>query len=186
MEPHQLIVLTPAGELDPSIAIAACRAGAVGVLDLEYAAVLGGIAETASRLTQYGGHEFGTLVSADDDPILSTLLALPARPAWIILTGPNCDGLSAAIRRCRDAAIPVMREVTSLEEESKSVEAGIAGIILKGHESGGRVGADTSFVLVQKWRRFADRHKLNLPFWVRGGIGPNTAAACVRAGAHGV
>ena len=37
MEPRDLIVLTPSGAADPSLAIAACRAGAWGVLDLEHA-----------------------------------------------------------------------------------------------------------------------------------------------------
>src|SRR5438874_1759570 len=52
--------------------------------------------------------------------------------------------------------------------------------------AGGRVGADTSFVLIQKWRQHADRTGTKLPFWVHGGIGPNTAAACLAAGARGV
>ena len=47
-------------------------------------------------------------------------------------------------------------------------------------------GAETSFVLIQKWRQYAERHRITLPFWVRGGIGPNTAAACLAAGAAGV
>ena len=40
MEPHDLIVLTPTGGADPSLAIAACRAGAWGVLDLEHTSPL--------------------------------------------------------------------------------------------------------------------------------------------------
>ena len=45
---------------------------------------------------------------------------------------------------------------------------------------------DTSFVLLQKWRQFADKNALTVPFWVRGGIGANTAAACLAGGARGV
>jgi acyl transferase domain-containing protein/NAD(P)-dependent dehydrogenase (short-subunit alcohol dehydrogenase family)/NAD(P)H-dependent flavin oxidoreductase YrpB (nitropropane dioxygenase family)/acyl carrier protein len=186
MEPHHLIVLTPAGDIDPTIAIAACRAGAVGVLDLEYVRVSDGIAEAASRLARFGGPAYGVLIRADDGDLLSTLLALPVRPARIVLTGPHGDGLSTSIQQCRNAGVQVLREVIDLEAVREAVEAGIAGVILKGQEAGGRVGADTSFVLVQMWRRYADRHGVNIPFWVRGGIGPNTAAACARAGAQGV
>src|SRR5438270_170381 len=36
MEPSDLIILTPPGVSDPALAIAACRAGAMGTLDLEF------------------------------------------------------------------------------------------------------------------------------------------------------
>lgn len=38
LESSDIIVLTSPGACDPSIAIAACRAGARGVLDLEFCA----------------------------------------------------------------------------------------------------------------------------------------------------
>jgi NAD(P)H-dependent flavin oxidoreductase YrpB (nitropropane dioxygenase family) len=186
MEPHQLMVLTPAGALDPSLAIAACRAGAVGVLDLEFGASRDAAADALARVRRFAGPGFGVLVRADDDETISLLLIDPARPARVILAGPDCPGLDQSARRLREAGIESVREVTSLGEALAAVGAGIDGVVLKGHEAGGRVGADTSFVLVQKWRQHADRSALQLPFWVRGGVGPNTAAACLAAGARGV
>ena len=60
-------------------------------------------------------------------------------------------------------------------------EAGFDALIVSGHESGGRCGAESSFVLLQGALAESD-----LPVWVRGGVGPNVAAGCVAAGASGV
>ena len=129
------------------------------------------------------GSDYGVLVHADDHHLIEILLTAKSRPAHIIIAGPPHDELSNTIRSFRDLHTEVLREATNVDEARAAIECGIAGVILKGYEAGGRVGADTSFVLVQKWRRYADHHGLTLPFWVRGGIGPNTAAACAAAGA---
>ena len=61
------------------------------------------------------------------------------------------------------------------------------GLILKGHEAGGRVGAETSFILLQRWRAHVERGgSAGLPVFVQGGVGPNSAAACAAGGATGV
>src|SRR5207249_5308908 len=54
-------------------------------------------------------------------------------------------------------------------------------LIVKGNESGGRVGEDTTFILFQ-----AVFPKVPLPVIVKGGIGLHSAAACLAAGATGV
>ena len=176
MDPHQLIVLTPPGTVDPSVAIAAYRAGAVGVLDLEFSGDSPTLTTALARLARFAGRGHSVLLRPDNHQLISLLLSTMPRPARVILAGPHCDELISAIRRFGDAAIEVLREVTSIDEARSTIETGIAGLILKGHEAGGRVGSDTSFVLVQKWRRFADLHDLTLPFWVRGGIGCDPSA----------
>ncbi|WP_161967675.1 type I polyketide synthase [Fimbriiglobus ruber] len=187
MEPRDLIVLTPASHLDPSLAIAACRAGAVGVLDLEFFSLHSvRVREVIDRLARFGGRGFGVQVSSDATELLTLLPTWPTKPTTVILAGADHPTLPETISRLREAGIEVLREATSLDESRRAREFGSNGLILKGHEAGGRVGPDTSFVLIQKWRRVADQTGVQIPFWVRGGVGPNTAAACLAAGARGV
>ena len=54
-------------------------------------------------------------------------------------------------------------------------------MILAGHEAGGVASEDSSFIFLQ-----AMAGRVEVPIWVRGGIGPHSAAGCVAAGAHGV
>src|SRR5207249_1017575 len=81
----------------------------------------------------------------------------------------------------------VLVEAVTLDEATLAEGLGADGVVLKGHEAGGRVGPETSFILLQRWRAHArtDRQK-SLPVWVQGGVGANTAAACLAAGAAGV
>jgi acyl transferase domain-containing protein/NAD(P)H-dependent flavin oxidoreductase YrpB (nitropropane dioxygenase family) len=72
-------------------------------------------------------------------------------------------------------------QVVSLEEALEAQRLGADGLILKGAESGGRVGAFNSFILLQQ-----THGRLALPFWAQGGMGPHGAAAAVLAGAQGV
>ncbi len=72
-------------------------------------------------------------------------------------------------------------EVTSLEEARVAVAGGADGLVAKGSESGGRVGDETTFVLLQRLAA-----ELTLPIYARGGIGLHTAAAVAAGGAAGV
>ena len=77
----------------------------------------------------------------------------------------------------------MIAEVTDLAEARAAAAAGAHGLIARGMESGGRVSALSSFVLLQQ---LAADATLGLPIWVAGGIGPRTAAACLIGGAAGV
>ena len=72
-------------------------------------------------------------------------------------------------------------QVVSAEEAERAQAAGADALIVKGAESGGRVGDDNTFILLQ---RLVDA--IQVPFWVQGGMGPHGAAAAVLAGARGV
>ena len=183
MEPRDLIVLTPSGAADPSLAIAACRAGARGVLDLEFASPPSAAAALA-RLARFAGDTFGAQLRPDSSDLFALLAEF--KPAHVILAGADHPALAARVAELKAAGIDVLREAVSVAEAKHAAELSVSGIILKGHEAGGRVGADTSFVLLQKWRQYAGKNGISLPFWVRGGIGANTAAACLAGGARGV
>ena len=65
--------------------------------------------------------------------------------------------------------------------ERVAIAAGAHGLIAKGCEAGGRIGDETTFVLVQRLAT-----ELGVPVWAAGGIGEHTAAACIAGGATGV
>src|SRR5262249_51616070 len=72
------LVLTPPGPPEPSLAIAACRAGARGFLDLEYAAPQPAL-EAVARLERFAGTPFGVKVGPGGAALLDRLLT--ARPS---------------------------------------------------------------------------------------------------------
>jgi acyl transferase domain-containing protein/NAD(P)H-dependent flavin oxidoreductase YrpB (nitropropane dioxygenase family) len=75
----------------------------------------------------------------------------------------------------------VLVEVRSLEEAEAAVGSGASGLIARGVETGGLVGDETTFVLLQQLVGSVD-----LPVWAAGGIGIHTAAAAIAGGAVGV
>ncbi|QJW93891.1 type I polyketide synthase [Frigoriglobus tundricola] len=184
MEPRDLIVSSPAGATDPSLVIAACRAGAWGVLDLEFSDLAAATAALA-RSARFVPGQFGVQLRADATHLFPLLSQF--KPARVILAGAaGTEDLAARVRDLKAANIGVLREAVSMAEARLAIDLGVSGLVLKGHEAGGRVGADTSFVLIQRWRQVAQKRSLAVPFWVRGGVGANTAAACLAAGARGV
>ncbi len=86
--------------------------------------------------------------------------------------------------------VPVLAEVCSVHEAALALDAGASGLIAKGQESGGLVGAESSFVLLQCVLALADERRCEsgrpVPVWCQGGIGLNTAAGACAGGAFGV
>ena len=72
-------------------------------------------------------------------------------------------------------------ECTNIDEARGALFYGADGLVAKGHEAGGHVGEETTFVLVQRFVQETSR-----PVWAYGGIGPHSAAACCAAGCAGV
>ena len=69
----------------------------------------------------------------------------------------------------------------SVDEAVAAQQAGADGIVAKGSEAGGRIGDETSFLLLAA----PVRRCLSKPFYAQGGVGLHTAAACQVAGASG-
>ena len=74
----------------------------------------------------------------------------------------------------------MLAQVTSLDDARRAIAAGARGLIAKGSEAGGRIGDETTFVLLQRLV------ELDVPVWAQGGIGEYTAAACIAGGATGI
>lgn len=78
--------------------------------------------------------------------------------------------------------IPIVFQVTSLQEAKEAERLGAKGIIVKGNEAGGLVGYESTFVLFQR----IIHEVQNIPIWVQGGIGIHNAAAFRALGATGI
>ncbi len=180
--------ISPEALSNPSLEIAAARAGAAGVLDVEYLDDCQAILSAVKTLRrQKGTLNFGIKCNIAQIRELSaalTALASPGQGNIVILTGAWDSGAAAlaqSVRDLRDRGLKVLAEVTSVEQGLVAQAAGADAVIAKGHESGGLVGELTTFVLVQGCIR-----QLVLPVWAHGGIGLNTAAAVFAAGAAGI
>jgi acyl transferase domain-containing protein/NAD(P)H-dependent flavin oxidoreductase YrpB (nitropropane dioxygenase family)/NAD(P)-dependent dehydrogenase (short-subunit alcohol dehydrogenase family) len=187
MSPLDVIGVSPAGRADASLAIAACRAGARGVLDLEFP--LPSEAQTAlQRLVQFTSLPFGVKAGPECHARLPDLLGHPPeRLAWVWLAGDDWRELATLVGQWHALGRQVWIEVVDGEEIRRAEQIGADGLILKGQEAGGRIGAETSFILLQRWRAYLrSGGRADLPVWVQGGVGLHTAAACQLAGATGV
>lgn len=186
MELSNFLVVT-ANRSEPSLAIAACRAGAVGVLDLENASDTEALLaiERLSRFTTTG---FGVKLGPGNSSLVERLARrMPDRLGTVLLATGDVPGTLPWVDSLRSANVRILLECTTLGECIQGQELGVDGLILKGHEAGGRVGQETSLILVQRWCQQQEKSQdARLPFWVQGGIGRNTSAACAIAGATGV
>jgi len=183
-----IIAVSPQFRLAPHIAIAASRAGALGVLDLgirtppaDMAAAVAEVVRGSNQATNWG-LRFDLLQARYD--ILNNLtgdVGLERRAPVLQLAGVRPADLRAAARTGRKIAHVVLLEARDLAEAHAAQDAGFDGVVLKGNEAGGYVCRRSAFMLTQECAG-----KLAIPYWIQGGIGPHTAAAVVLAGARGV
>ncbi len=166
--PFRVVVVTPFEQPNAVMAIAAARAGALGIL---------GLGRDSQRnrdaLRKLEGADAGALGVRIPAGVVMSAGDLPASVGTVVL--------EAGTDIATFAGRSVLVEVASLAEARAAVAAGAAGVIAKGTESGGRVGDETTFVLVQSLASH-----LAVPIHAQGGIGLRTAAACIAGGAAGV
>jgi acyl transferase domain-containing protein/NAD(P)H-dependent flavin oxidoreductase YrpB (nitropropane dioxygenase family)/NAD(P)-dependent dehydrogenase (short-subunit alcohol dehydrogenase family) len=180
--PFTIAVSNLSGWPDPGPAVAAARAGAQGILNLEHlgsSKVAADVAARAVQLARRAKGELGVRIAASESWAPEFLRSLPDGIAFVIVAADesaNYATLTAAAgaRRC-------LLEVTSSAQATGAREAGFSTLIAKGHEAAGYVGEESTFVLVQ---RLLAEH--DLPVWALGGIGLHSAAACFAGGASGV
>ncbi len=175
------IVLTPGGSPDPSLAIAGSRAGALGLLNLEFATDLVGAASALETLAAKSSGRFGVLLSSDAQELLDLVLArTDVRFEVVALSGAEPVAIARAVAAVHQSGRLAYVVVRTLEEARAGQEAGADALIAKGHEAGGWVAEETAFVLLQRLIP-----KLEIPVWIHGGVGIHTASACAVAGAAG-
>ncbi|MFK4263430.1 SDR family NAD(P)-dependent oxidoreductase [Streptomyces milbemycinicus] len=180
--------ITPFGRPDARLAAAVSRAGGLGILDL--GAGDRRAREALERLRGWApGGRYGVRIGpgcrlAPADLAAARPEAGPrdggvgAGPDTVVLAPDSPWTVADAVGRHR-----VLAEVTDLDEALDAVRAGAHGLIARGGESGGRVGALGTFVLLQQ---LLAEPGVSVPVWAGGGIGLHTAAAAVVGGAAGV
>ncbi|RSN25710.1 polyketide synthase [Amycolatopsis sp. WAC 04169] len=156
----RVLGVNPLGRPDPGLAAAVVRGGGLGIVEL---------GSTVS--TSDGRFPFGVRIPAGrtvrDEEVRES-------GAGLVLLAEG------AVWRGR-AGLPVLAEVTGVEQAVRMLDAGASGLVAKGAEAG---GSDlTTFVLLQ---RLLERFGEDVPVWAYGGIGPRTAAAAIAGGAAGV
>ena len=175
---YQILVGTPQGLDSIGVAVAAERAGGVGILD--------GIEEDVRdrairRVREFKLRSFAIRVQPHE--VCETWLdrAGDSLVAVVCTNAENPEQLENVCARIHATGRQALCEVTSVAEAEAALEAGSDGLIAVGQEAGGRVGGDSAYILLQAILARTDR-----PVWIRGGIGPRVAAGCVAMGAAGV
>ncbi len=177
-----LVALTPPGLPDPSLAIAASRAGGLGILDLEYTKDLNVAMGALEKIAAQTDYAFGIKLNGKDDASIADITpALPENIWVVILTSWQDTNFGKYIEKFHSENRQVILEITSLEQALLVQSLGLDGFLAKGNEAAGAVGEKTAFILLQQIAS-----QVELPVWVQGGVGLHTIAACYAGGAAGV
>ena len=178
----QLVTLTLPGDVNPAIAIAAARAGGLGVLSLEWCDDPRSAQDALSRMLRFARGSVGIKLDTAAHAVCDSLLpSLPDAIRDVILVPGDTERLPACIAQLQTSGHRVWLEVSELPQARLGQQLGVDGLLCKGHEAGGLVGDTTSFILLQQVLA-----EVTLPVWAQGGIGIHTAAAVYAAGAAGV
>jgi len=172
---------TPAGIANANLAICACRAGGVGILNGELSSVLPEWLEALDSVAKSARAPYGVKLDRISDPLSAAVCAHLTRGLkWLILDAEILADCESLIGEARGAGARVLAEVKSGDWDESALARWADGLMIKGNEAGGFVGEDSSFVLLQKWRQ-----RTRLPLYVRGGMTPQVAAACAAVGVAG-
>jgi len=177
-QPFQIIALTPAGVADAKLVLAADRAGCLGIINAEIGALPFAVLDT---LRGRARAPFGLKLAAIDDEILSSLEGyVPAGLGWLVVDAAIVLGRPELLQRMVGLGLRVIVEVTAWDDRLAAL-AGHHALQVKGHEAGGLIGEETSFILLQKALA-----RQSAPVFVRGGVGLHGTAAVRAVGAAGV
>ena len=173
-------VFSPAGLGDASLAIAATRAGAIGIYDAELDAGLGSARGQLDRMARFAGGPWGirlprgAVAEGGLDPLVDRGLT------WVVVGADLQMAEIPPLASLRARGVKVLVEVTGAPPLPEPLSGLADGVIVKGNESGGFVGEEASFILVQKWLRAG-----RVPAYLRGGLTPHVAAAGAALGLRG-
>ena len=178
------IVIAPGGAANLPLACEAARAGAWGFVDLEDVREAASLQHALSELSSDADVPLGVKLDASRREIWEPMLAA-ARPSQlnrVILARPSSSAselreMVSVLQRLR---LEVLVEAVGVDEALTAQQAGADGIVAKGSEAGGRIGDETSFLMLQRLSGL-----ISTPVYAQGGVGLHTAAACHVAGARG-
>jgi malonyl CoA-acyl carrier protein transacylase len=175
-----ILAVSPPGFPSASLAAAAHRAGIQGGVSLEHAdsALAGRVLEELAA----AGVPFTVFVPRLTSDIENLLKRAVGRGLTrLVLCEPDSACLGREIAFLRGLSLSVLVQAICLEDAKLAEKCGADAIVVKGSDGGGRIGEETTFILLQRIVP-----KVTLPVWARGGIGLHTAAACLTGGATGI
>ena len=178
-----ILAFTPSGHLEPALAIAASRAGCIGILDAGRAPDWKLVVGSLECLARHARNPFGIALTDVAERNGCHVIApfVPQGLGWLILDPDSARAWAAPLAPLRVAGLKLLIELIGADASVPSSCPHPDGWIVKGHEAGGWVGEETTLILIQ----WALAQGL-VPVYARGGIGIHTAAACVVAGASGL
>jgi len=177
----QFIVVTPPAQSDPATAIAASRAGAIGILDCQFISDEQITREALRRLAAFGRNKRGVKIDGFDEDWAARVISwTPAELSVVVFTGCTPGFLEQQIRLFHKRDVTVLLECTTHDQARTGERLGVDGLIAKGNEAAGSIGEETTFVLLQR-----TAGSTSLPVWAHGGVGLHGVAACYAAGAAG-
>jgi acyl transferase domain-containing protein/NAD(P)H-dependent flavin oxidoreductase YrpB (nitropropane dioxygenase family)/NAD(P)-dependent dehydrogenase (short-subunit alcohol dehydrogenase family) len=180
--PFQVFVLNPAGCSDPAIAIAACRAGAIGVFNAELPIGAEDLADGLDRLRRFAHGSFGMKLAGADAATLDFVASQqPFGLRHIVLDEASARAHHETLKAFRAQGGQVMVEVTGWTPGLETLGDSVDGWWAKGHEAGGWVGEQCSFILLRNMLAHTTR-----PVIARGGVNLHSVAGCKVGGAEGV
>ena len=173
----RIIALAPRGTGGVAVAVAAARAGALGMLDLE------GVDPEAAREASTGPRAWptGLGVRVESGTVAEGwLAALPAAVRAVCCIAEDGPDWTDALGRVARSGRIALAEVTTRDEAARAARSGAAGVILAGSRGRGPLRGG---VVVHPPARRAGRRRRAA--WVRGGIGPLSALGMRRGGGVG-
>ncbi|MHA7875446.1 hypothetical protein [Roseivivax sp.] len=178
--PFGILVLTPAGTGDPSLAIAAQRAGRTGVFNAELPLAEGALEAGLDRLAEAAPVGWGLQITDMEAAARLAGLYKARGLGLVILPAEAALAAPEPLDALRAAGLTVLLEAIAWDDRLAG-PAAAQGVVLKGHEAGGRVGEATTFILLQQARAAGAA-----TVYARGGIGLHSAGAVRAGGAAGV
>ena len=175
--------LNPTGCCDATWSIAACRAGAIGVLNADLIEDDWAIDEQLNRLAASTGARFGLKIDRLSTARWELVEGFSARGLAFLILDRDCVSADLErLKRLRGQGVQVIAEFSDGHGFGSGFsESDLDGVMVKGNESAGFVGEHSAFILLQRWRQIT-----GLPLYVRGGVTPHVAAGCSALGAAGV
>ena len=188
MKVSDQIVMNPRGLAATTFVSAAGRAGARGILNTSGYSSLAAIQAETEAIADATDRPIGLRLTADSAKWITELTSLlTSQWQWAIVSDARWPDWRRWVDGLRRLGIEILVEVCSKQDFGHVARLEADGVILKGSESGGRIGDSSALMLIQQWKKFATSgRQAELPFWVQGGVGPNTAAGCFVMGAVGV
>lgn len=175
-----ILVLTPAGTGDPALAVAAQRAGHLGLLNAELPLAKETLSAALDHLAQTAPGGWGVALSDPQEAITLAGVYRDRGLGTVVLPAGAAFEAPTEVEALRAAGIRVLLEAIAWDDRLTGPMAA-EGVILKGHEAGGRVGEATSFILLQQARAAGLS-----PVFIRGGVGLYSAGALRAGGAAGI